>query len=105
MDALVTPLSHPLFAYSGTNAAFQRLIDAAPLVDVGINKAAGEYSRRSDRPAPYNLFSATSLLYKHAPAGASPPPPVFQYRPAGRKRWLARRTYDVGDGIRLLRIR
>jgi hypothetical protein len=82
--ALVTPLNRPLFAYSGTNATFAKLIAQAPLVDVGHGAASGEYRRQSGRPAPYNLFSTTAGLYKHAPAGAGPPPPQFQYRPAGQ---------------------
>lgn len=82
--ALVTPLNHPLFAYSGTNANFQRLIDAAPLVDVGVEKVPGEYVRRSGRPAPYNLFSATTKLFSHARSDAAPPSPMFPYRPASQ---------------------
>ena len=82
--ALVTPLNRPLFAYAGTNATFQKLVDAAPLVDVGFNKAAGDYSRRSDRPQTYNLFSNTSALYKRAPADAKAPPAMFTYRAAGQ---------------------
>ena len=77
---LVTPLNRPLFAYSGTNATFQRLINAAPLVDVGIDHATGEYRRDRGRPAPYNLFSSTGGLYRHAPPDAKPPPQLFRYR-------------------------
>jgi len=80
---LVTPLHHPLFAYSGTNAGFQKLVNVAPLVDVGVNKAPADYSRHHDRPAPYNLFSSTSALFRRAPAGAQPPPALFTYRAAG----------------------
>lgn len=82
--ALVTPLNRPLFAYAGTNAAFQALVDAAPLTDVGFNKASDAYSRASGRPAPYNLFSNTSALYKKAPAEAKAPPALFSYRGAGQ---------------------
>ena len=82
--ALVTPLNRPLFAYAGTNATFQALIDKAPIIDVGFNKAGGDYSRKGGRPAPYNLFSNTSALYKRAPAGAKAPPPLFTYRGAGQ---------------------
>jgi hypothetical protein len=79
--ALVTPLNHPLFAYAGANAAFQNLVNAAPLIDVGINKQPGDYRRDPKRPpAPYNLVTSTAALYRHAPAGAAPPPPVFAYR-------------------------
>src|SRR5207248_1661170 len=82
--ALVTPLDHPLFAYSGTNATFQKLVNAAPLVDVGVSADPGAYGRRGDRPAPYNLFTSTSALYRRAPAGGKPPPPMFPYRSAGQ---------------------
>lgn len=81
--ALVGPLRRPLFAYAGTNAAFQRLVDAAPLVDVGFNKASGEYRRQGGRPAPYNLFATTSGLFKRAAPDAAPPLPLFTYRAAG----------------------
>jgi hypothetical protein len=82
--ALVTPLNHPLFAYAGANATFQQLVNSAPLVDVGINKQPGEYRRDPKRPpAPYNLTTSTAALYRHAPAGAQPPPPLFTYRGGG----------------------
>ena len=82
--ALVTPLNRPLFAYAGTNAAFQALVNAAPLVDVGFNKASGDYRRQGGRPAPYNLFSNTSALVKRAPEGSKAPPALFTYRAAGQ---------------------
>ena len=82
--ALVTPLNHPLFAYAGTNATFQALVDKAPLVDVGFVKAAKEFTRRSGKPAPYNLYTNTSALYSHAPAGSKAPPPLFTYRVTGQ---------------------
>lgn len=82
--ALVAPLNHPLFAYAGTNAAFQALVDRAPLVDVGFNKAPKEYHRSKDRKAPYNLYSSTAGLYGHAPSDAKPPPALFAYRATGQ---------------------
>jgi hypothetical protein len=80
--ALVTPLNHPLFAYAGANATFQALVNSAPLIDVGINKSPGDYRRDPARTvgAPYNLTTATAALFRHAPAGAAPPPPMFAYR-------------------------
>lgn len=81
---LVTPLARPLFSYSGTNTTFQKQIDAAPLVDIGIDKQPGLYNRRKDRPALYNLFSATPKLWATAPAGSTPPPPLLRYRPDGK---------------------
>ena len=81
--ALVTPLNRPLFAYAGTNAAFQALVDKAPIVDVGFNKGPG-YSRQAGRPAPYNLFTNTSVLFQRAPADAKAPPALFTYRASGQ---------------------
>ncbi|HEX2699187.1 MAG TPA: DUF3048 domain-containing protein [Acidimicrobiales bacterium] len=92
--ALVTPLNRPLFAYAGTNAAFQALVDKAPLVDVGYNKAAPDYKRTGGKKPPYNLFTNTSSLYKRAPAGAKAPPPLFVYRPAGQAG-----TGDASSGL------
>jgi len=82
--ALVTPLNHPLFAYAGTNAAFQALVDKAPLVDVGYNKASPEYKRTGPKKPPYNLYSTTSGLFRRAPSDAKPPPALFPYRAAGQ---------------------
>src|SRR5207248_7264863 len=62
----------------------QALVSRAPLVDVGINAASGDYSRHGDRPAPYNLYSSTSALFRRAPAGAGPPPAWFRFRAAGQ---------------------
>lgn len=81
--ALLAPLNRPLFAYAGTNANFQALVDKAPLVDVGFNKAGGDYRRTGPKKAPYNLYSNTSALYKRAAADAKPPPAMFTYRGAG----------------------
>ncbi|MGI8685782.1 MAG: DUF3048 domain-containing protein [Acidimicrobiales bacterium] len=81
--ALVNPLNRPLFAYAGTNATFQTLIDKAPLVDLSPNKAGGDYKRRSDKPQTYNLYSSTTALFKHAAADAKAPPPLFTYRAGG----------------------
>lgn len=81
--ALVTPLNRPLFAYAGTNASFQALVDKAPLVDVGFNKAAGDYKRTGPKKPPYNLYSNTSALYQRAAADAKAPPALFTYRAAG----------------------
>lgn len=78
--ALVSSLNRPLFSYAGTNAAFQTLVNSAPLVDVGINKAPGEYRRDGGRPAPYNLYSTTPKLFAKAPAGSTAPAPQFVYR-------------------------
>jgi hypothetical protein len=78
--ALVGSLNHPLFAYSGANAVFQARVQAAPLTNVGYDALPGEFHRDGGRPAPYNLFTATNDLRKHAPASSSAPAPWFTYR-------------------------
>jgi hypothetical protein len=92
--ALVSTLNRPLFAYAGTNAAFQALVDAAPLVDVGFNKASNAYRRVSGRPAPYNLFTSTAALFQRVPADAKTPPALFTYRAGGQAA-----TGDAAGGV------
>jgi hypothetical protein len=77
---LISALRHPLFAYSGANATFQRYVHEAPLVDVGFDAHPDRYSRDSSRPSPYNLFSETGKLLDLAPDGAVPPPSLFAWR-------------------------
>lgn len=81
---LAAPLNRPLFSYSGTNAAFQRSLNSAPLVDVGIDARPGAYRRERGRPAPYNLFTSTGELWAATPEGLGPPAPLFLYRPPGQ---------------------
>ena len=82
--ALLVPLHRPLYAFSGTNATFQRQLAAAPIVDLQDSKVPSAYRRQSGRPAPYNLFSSTSALYRHAGQGSSAPPPLFRFRAEGQ---------------------
>lgn len=79
-----TQLGRPLFAYSGANAIFARQLQESPLVDVGVGQAPGDYRREPGRPSLYNLFSSTPALYDGAPAGATPPAPLFTYRAPGQ---------------------
>ena len=81
---LAAPMHRPLFAYSGTNDTFQRLVSAAPLVDLGPSAFPGAYFRQPGRSAPYNLFSRTSTLYTRATAQSTAPPALFRFRPAGQ---------------------
>ncbi|HET9769575.1 MAG TPA: DUF3048 C-terminal domain-containing protein, partial [Acidimicrobiia bacterium] len=55
----------------------------APLLDVGVGRLPGAYRREPGRPAPYNLFSATTTLFGAAGDNVTPPPALFSYRPAG----------------------
>jgi Protein of unknown function (DUF3048) N-terminal domain/Protein of unknown function (DUF3048) C-terminal domain len=80
---LISALRHPLFAYSGANATFQRYVHEAPLVDVGFDAHPDRYGRDPARPSPYNLFSETEKLFDLAPDGAVPPPALFSWRSPG----------------------
>lgn len=81
--AIVTPLNHPLYAFSGANAVTVEELRAAPLVDVGYDVQPGAYYRQQGRRAPDNLFSNTDELWSFAPADAQPPAPLFAYRDEG----------------------
>jgi hypothetical protein len=82
--AIVAPLRQPLFSYSGTNRDFEALLAKAPLVNVGPGHFGSAYFRQPGRPAPYNYFSRTTVLFTRAPAGHTGPPPQFTYRSAGQ---------------------
>ncbi len=70
---LISALRHPLFAYSGANATFQRYVHEAPLVDVGV--------RRPSRPLPPGRRPA------RRPTTCSPRPRSSStWRPTGRCR-------------------
>ncbi len=80
---LVTPLNHPLFAYSGANDVFKEYVARAPLVDVGVDAHPDRYHRDGGRPSPNNLFSESPKLFDLTPEGSRPPPPLFSYRAPG----------------------
>ncbi len=82
--SIAAPLRRPLFAYSGTNAAFAELLRKAPLVDVGVGRIPTAYHRQPGRPQTYNLFTSTEPLFRAAPAEVTTPPPLFGYRPEGQ---------------------
>ena len=79
--SIASPLNRPLFAWSGSNADFEKLIRKAPLVDVGVAAKPGPYFRQKGRPNPYDLFARYGQLYDGAAGG--PPPAMFTYRAAG----------------------
>jgi hypothetical protein len=84
--AILEPLGHVLFAYSG---AIQPVVDAIDsstslLEDVGANKAPGAYQRDATRVEPHNLFTSTAALWSAAAAlgyPSQPPAPIFTYGP------------------------
>ena len=93
-----TQLGRPLFAYSGANAVFADLLRSSPLLDVGVGRVPEIYRREKGRPSLYNLFSSTPDMLAKAPAGATPPAPLFSYRAAGQ----ASPTGDPAPVVRAL---
>jgi hypothetical protein len=83
--ALLAPLYHPLFSYSGANRDFQKMIRESSMVDVGVDLYPGKYYRHKGRKAPQNLFSNTSQLHALSSPDAQAPPPLFSYRGAGTR--------------------
>jgi hypothetical protein len=94
---VLAELGRPLFAWSGANPTFRAEVEAADLIDVGASAAPDAYRRDDARPAPYNLFAAPEQLRAaaadiDAEAAATPPEPLFDYRPDGEP--------PAGPGVR-----
>ncbi len=88
--AILQPLGHVLFAYSGAIQPVVNAIDSGTslLEDVGANRAPGAYQRDPTRIEPHNLFTSTAALWSAAAALGYPsqaPAPIFKYGrlPAG----------------------
>ncbi len=81
--SIASALNRPLFAYSGTNAAFQALVNQAPLVVLSQDAKPGAYYRKGGRKAPYNLWARVGDLYAEAGRAGGPPSPLFEYLAAG----------------------
>jgi hypothetical protein len=84
---LFSQLNRPLFAWSGANDIFARMVRDANIVDVGHDAASDQYYRERSRPAPHNLFiqGYTRMLAAHAPDGSKPPPALFTFRKANEE--------------------
>jgi hypothetical protein len=78
---LFTPLSRPLFAWSGANTWVRQMIGESNIVDVGNTPAVDQYYREGQRSAPHNLFiqGYTAMLASHQ-EDAGAPPALFAYR-------------------------
>jgi hypothetical protein len=88
--AILEPLGHVLFAYSGAIQPVVDQVDSATslLEDVGANKAPGAYYRDPTRLEPHNLATSTAALWSAAATfryPSTPPRPLFKYGdlPAG----------------------
>jgi hypothetical protein len=83
---LLAPLYHPLFAYSGANRDFKKLVRESSMIDVGVENFPDKYFRDTKgRSKVHSLFSNTSALHSLAAPDAQAPPPLFSYRAAGTR--------------------
>ena len=85
--AVLSSLNHPLFVWSGGNAAVTKAIRASELVELSANdnttfRVGGFFRNPVHRP-PHDLYAYTTGLWTLAPVGAGPPPQQFEYLPAG----------------------
>ena len=85
---LLGSLNKPIFAWSGGNPGVTAAIDGSDFVVANVQTNARQASksyRSKDRAVPHNLYAQGSGLFTMAPAGATPPPPQFQYLKSGDK--------------------
>ena len=111
------PLSSPIRKVANYRADSREPIYNYPLDGSALRRAGKIVSASGrttyfidTRPIPqlgHDLIGATLLFF--LPARPVPSPRdadwILQYQSQTDKRWSARRTYDIGDGIRLLRVR
>jgi hypothetical protein len=76
---LLMPLTMPLFAWSGSNAAFAELLDDTKIIDVGVDRRPEAYVRRGDRDPPSNLYSSPETLRGYTPDTALTPRQRFDF--------------------------
>jgi hypothetical protein len=79
---IAVSFDYPVFAYSGANSIFDRLIARARLADRGAEITGELYRRSGGRPAPHNLFTSAPRLLNSA-SKRNGPPPHFEYRGKG----------------------
>lgn len=85
-DADIAAPLHGFFAYSGGIPKFVSDIRASGVKDIGAYVLGNAYYRLGSRPAPHNLYTSTTTLYKDAAAAgitAGPPPKLFDFRKKG----------------------
>lgn len=79
---IAVPFDWPIFAFSGANSIFERLVANARLADRGAEVAGELYYRSAAKAAPHNLFTTSSRLLNSA-TQRDGPPPQFAYRSSG----------------------
>lgn len=76
---ILTPLDHPLFAWSGGNPGVTELIANSPLIDLNWQRGGQGYYR-GPGPVPHNLYNSTERLWEQTPPDSSgAPPEQFEY--------------------------
>jgi hypothetical protein len=76
---VVRQFGHALFAHAGGVPKVTNRLHAAHLIDLNFIQYAADFRRDPARLAPHNLYTSTSLLWKHAPPKDGPPPALFTY--------------------------
>jgi hypothetical protein len=74
--------AHPLLGYSGAASQVARGVDDAGIIGMTEASDPAAFTRDDARPAPHDLFTATSALYRAAGKAArreGPPSAVFTY--------------------------
>ncbi len=78
---IVGSFNRPIFAFSGANSIYDRLIDKQEIENRGAEVFTG-YRRDGARPAPHNLYTGADVMLASISGGESPAP-HFLYRAAG----------------------
>jgi hypothetical protein len=80
--AILSQLSHPLFAHAGGIDPVLNLIADAPVTDVDVLRDATGVFHPDGRTSPYDTFVTPSALWAADAGDRTPPAPVFTYSPA-----------------------
>jgi hypothetical protein len=86
--AILRQYGRAVFAYSGAVPQVVAAVGRAGLVDVNFERYQNAYRRDPARPAPHNLYSSPTALYRAAGNPRGAPEPVFSYssvRPKGKR--------------------
>ncbi len=79
---ILAQYERPALAYSGVQSKMKPYIRRSDVQDVSPGRAGGAYFRAGGRPAPYDLFAATSRLLRRAPKAGKPSDIGFRFGPA-----------------------
>ncbi len=94
---IITSFNRPIFAFSGANSIFDRLIDKQPIRNRSAELFNG-YWRSSSRRAPHNMYTGADTLLDSVSAKKRPPA-HFAYRDPGE---ALHRTAQHASSVRLV---